>query len=106
MREKVIRRLIQIVEESNIESLEYRNWGTSIRITKRLANGTNGSGAAANLTAYPIPQGSSVPAAAPAPPAEDKLVPIKSPMVGTFYRTPAPDAAPTWKWATSLSPAR
>jgi len=99
MREKVIRRLIQIVEESNIESLEYRNWGTSIRITKRLANGTNGSGAAANLTTYPIPQVlvPSTVAQAPVlstPPAEDKLVPIKSPMVGTFYRAPAPDARP------------
>ena len=91
MREKVIRRLIRIVEESNIESLEYKNWWTSIRITKKLPNGTNGAGAAAALAPYPAPAPA---ASAPALPAEDKLVPIKSPMVGTFYRAPAPDARP------------
>ncbi|MGH8004875.1 MAG: acetyl-CoA carboxylase biotin carboxyl carrier protein [Limisphaerales bacterium] len=96
MREKVIRRLIRIVEESNIESLEYKNWWTSIRITKKL-NGTNGSGVASNLTTYPAGQSAAPAGASPfvsAPPAEDKLVPIKSPMVGTFYRAPAPDAKP------------
>ncbi len=102
MREKVIRRLIQIVEESNIESLEYQSWGTTIRIVKKMANGTNGAGAPANLTTYPVPQAAaSAPATSPlashppaASPSEDKLTPIKSPMVGTFYRTPAPDARP------------
>ncbi|MCI0330276.1 MAG: acetyl-CoA carboxylase biotin carboxyl carrier protein [candidate division Zixibacteria bacterium] len=98
MREKVIRRLIKIVEESNIESLEYKNWAGSIRIIKKLANGSNGAGAANNLTTYPAGQpGAPASVSSPfvsAPPAEDKLVPIKSPMVGTFYRAPAPDAKP------------
>ena len=103
MREKNIRRLIRIVEESNIESLEYQSWGTTIRITKKMANGTNGSGAPAHLTTYPAQQAAapSAPATSPlashppaAHPSEDKLTPIKSPMVGTFYRTPAPDARP------------
>ena len=98
MREKVIRRLIKIVEESNIESLEYKNWVGSIRITKKLPNGSNGAGAPSNLATYPVPQ-HAAPAASASPfvsatPAEDKLVPIKSPMVGTFYRAPAPDAKP------------
>jgi acetyl-CoA carboxylase biotin carboxyl carrier protein len=100
MREKVIRRLIQIVEESNIESLEYQSWGTTIRITKKMANGSNGSGAPAHLTTYPVPQAAPAPATSPlashAPAAvpDDKLTPVKSPMVGTFYRAPAPDARP------------
>ncbi len=95
MREKTIRRLIAIVEESNIESLEYRNWWTSIRITKKLANGSNGSGTASNLTVYPAAShAASSPFVSVAPPADEKLVPIKSPMVGTFYRAPAPDAKP------------
>ena len=33
-------------------------------------------------------------AAAPEPDESKNLVPIKSPMVGTFYRSPAPDADP------------
>jgi len=44
--------------------------------------------AAAPVAAAPAP----APAAAPAPVAEDsKLVTIKSPMIGTFYRSSAPD---------------
>ena len=39
----------------------------------------------------PIPSGP----ATPTPPAEDStLIPIKSPMVGTFYAAPTPDAKP------------
>jgi acetyl-CoA carboxylase biotin carboxyl carrier protein len=34
------------------------------------------------------------PTAAPAAPAEEKLLTIKSPMVGTYYAAPSPDAAP------------
>jgi len=94
MREKVIRRLIKIVEESNIESLEYKNWAGSIRITKKLPNGSNGAGVSANLTTYPAAPAAGSSPFVSVPPAEDKLVPIKSPMVGTFYRAPAPDARP------------
>jgi acetyl-CoA carboxylase biotin carboxyl carrier protein len=32
--------------------------------------------------------------AAPAPTADDKLIPIPSPLVGTFYRATSPDAEP------------
>jgi acetyl-CoA carboxylase biotin carboxyl carrier protein len=37
---------------------------------------------------------SAVPSAAPAPASNDKTVKVNSPMVGTFYRSPAPDAKP------------
>jgi acetyl-CoA carboxylase biotin carboxyl carrier protein len=41
---------------------------------------------------------------APAPAAEDTtLVPIKSPMVGTFYAAPTPDAKPFVQVGTSVS---
>ena len=36
--------------------------------------------------AEPVPQ--------PSPTADDNLIPITSPIVGTFYRAPAPDASP------------
>jgi acetyl-CoA carboxylase biotin carboxyl carrier protein len=41
----------------------------------------------------PAPAPAAPPAAAPAS-AEDRLVKVVSPMVGTFYRAPAPDADP------------
>lgn len=43
----------------------------------------------AALPAAPPPVAQATPAAAPA--ANDKLITIKSPMIGTFYRSPSPD---------------
>ena len=59
-----------------------------------------GTGAPAGAPLPYAPHPAAAPAAAPAaPPApapveEDKLIPIKSPMVGTFYSSPSPDAGP------------
>ncbi len=106
MNEKYIRQLIRLVEESDIESLEVSSWGRRVKITQRLTGSANGNSeqpaviqqvAPAPPAAPPSPQPMpEQPTAAPeAPPvAEDtsRLVPIKSPMVGTFYAAPAPDA--------------
>lgn len=98
MKEKEIRRLIKLVEESGVDELEISRWGRKIRITKRLpvpASQPVNSNSVTNLSANPSPaiSGSSV-----AEPLEQQiaegLVEIKSPMVGTFYRAPAPDAKP------------
>jgi len=106
MNEKYLRQLIRLVEESDIESLEVSTWGRRVKITQRLTGSANGNSeqpaviqqvAPASPPASPPPQPApEQPTAAPeAPPvAEDtsRLVPIKSPMVGTFYAAPAPDA--------------
>lgn len=42
----------------------------------------------------PQPAAQPVAVAEPVPSAEDKYIAIKSPMVGTFYAAPAPDAKP------------
>lgn len=109
MREAYIRKLIRLVEESKIESLEISSWGRKIKITqtsKNLTNGSNRQPAVLEQVVYSeatSSQGNSMPAApAAAPPqpasvaAADsgKIVAIKSPMVGTFYAAPSPDAAP------------
>ncbi|MDX9858342.1 MAG: acetyl-CoA carboxylase biotin carboxyl carrier protein [candidate division Zixibacteria bacterium] len=106
MNESYIRKLIRLVEESEIESLEVSSWGRKVRITQRLHAGSNGHGAApvmmhqapAPAPAAHAPAPAPSPAAPPAPAADtsadDKLVAIKSPMVGTFYAAPAPDADP------------
>lgn len=110
MNEKYIRKLIRLVEESDIESLEVHSWGRKVKIIHRLGATSNGNGAdvvvvpsAAPVRATVTP---SVPAAsvavADAPSAtpaqvsadESRYVPVKSPMVGTFYAAPSPDADP------------
>lgn len=104
MREKTIKKLIQLVEESDIDVLEVSGWGRKIRITRRLDGSSSGNGhgpvvqhtAAVREPATHIVALASPPAVPVAePPTEDaKYVAIKSPMVGTFYAAPAPDAKP------------
>jgi acetyl-CoA carboxylase biotin carboxyl carrier protein len=42
--------------------------------------------------------------AAPAPSSQKKLHEIKSPIVGTFYKAPAPDAAPFVEAGSAIQP--
>ncbi len=104
MNEQYIKKLIQLVEESDIESLEVSSWGRRVKIIHRGTAASNGNGTPATVIqaqpqAAPAPAPAPVattPATEPAATAQesDKLVPIKSPMVGTFYAAPAPDADP------------
>ena len=91
MNEERIRRLIKLVEESEIAELEIRSGDTEIRIRKF---GQAPPEHAATPSA-PLP----VPVTPPAPlglqpEVHGDLHTITSPMVGTFYRAPAPDAEP------------
>jgi len=99
MNEKTIRKLIKLVEESNIETLEVSSWGRRVRITGRVASSSNGnssSPAIIETVVTPRPVQSTLPAAEPQALVEEtgRLLEIKSPMVGTFYAAPAPDADP------------
>ena len=104
MLESKIRKLIRIVEESNIDELEVTTWGRKIRITRRVnhQNPHSSSHLIVNqpppeerATATPVKEEpASVSVEVIKPEAEGNLTPIKSPMVGTFYRAPAPGAKP------------
>jgi len=98
-----IRKLIKLVEESDIGELEVSGWGQKVRISKKPkeSNPSVSEKSTATITVEPKTEpvvATSAPS--PAPVKEpvktiedtDHLVPIKSPMVGTFYRAPAPDA--------------
>ena len=101
MNEKYIKKLIRMVEDSDIESLEVSNWGRKVRITQRLSASSNGSSESAVVqpivAATRVEPAPAAPAApVEAPPVEDtgRLVAIKSPMVGTFYAAPSPESDP------------
>ncbi len=99
MRRQEIEELIRLVEASQINELEVSHGRTRIRISK---------GGAAFQPFSMTPAGAAPPAAAPRPVASDEddvestgeeklasnLKQIKSPMVGTFYRAPAPGSEP------------
>lgn len=95
MNENYIKKLIKLVEESEIESLEVSSWGRKVKIMQRVDASANGS-SAAHAVIQPAVQTAPAPqTAAPAPAADtDKLIPVTSPMVGTFYTAPSPDADP------------
>ena len=95
MREAKLRRLIRIMEESGVESLEIPHFFRMVKISRKL--NSNGQGDSANLVGQPpTPALQPSPTAAPPPaPAEKEtshLIEITSPMVGTFYRAPTPDS--------------
>lgn len=106
MKAKEIKKLIEMVEQSHISELEVSRWGRKVCIRKYAGNNLAASSVQGNMIVAPAPS-SSIPVQAPttpkpgeraveAPLEEErrKLVDIGSPMVGTFYRAPAPDAVP------------
>jgi acetyl-CoA carboxylase biotin carboxyl carrier protein len=86
-----IKKLIEMLEESNLGEIEIKEGEESIRISRA------GSAApAAQWMHAPAPAPVAAPAAALAAPAAPSLPTghmVTSPMVGTFYRSPSPSAA-------------
>ena len=92
-----VKKLIELLEESNIGEIEIKEGEESVRISR------HGNQPAAPV-AYAAPAPAPAPAAAPAPaeaPAAEAAAPaaapvadnaVLSPMVGTFYRAPSPEA--------------
>jgi acetyl-CoA carboxylase biotin carboxyl carrier protein len=96
-----IERLIKALDDSSVDSLEIERGGTKVRLAKTppVSAASVAMAAAAPVAAAPAPA-APAPAAAPAPSAPSaeaaapasNLIDVTSPMVGTFYRAPAPDA--------------
>ena len=88
---KRIRELVAVMREEDLAEIEVRRWFSAVRVRR------SGPEAAAPTAQAPAQESTAL-ADAKAQEAEAKrtanLVPIKSPMVGTFYRAPAPDADP------------
>jgi len=88
-----LKTLIDLVAESDIEELEVTEGESKVRIVKSSATAQNQvvmmQPQAAYQQAMPAPVAAAVAPAAPAAP-EGHIV--KSPMVGTFYRSSAPGA--------------
>ncbi|HEX5131616.1 MAG TPA: acetyl-CoA carboxylase biotin carboxyl carrier protein [Candidatus Krumholzibacteria bacterium] len=98
MRKNEIEELIRLVEDSNINELEVSHGRSKIRISK------GGGTLAPMAAAAPVPAPVAVPRMVESDgvdgdgAGEEKLASnlkqIKSPMVGTFYRSPAPGSEP------------
>jgi acetyl-CoA carboxylase biotin carboxyl carrier protein len=99
MRASKIKNLIRLVEESNINELEVTSWGRKVSIRKNPGAG-NGMEPVAFVNRAPVvnpvkeTQVEVADTASKEPAKKTNVVEIKSPMVGTFYKAPAPDARP------------
>ena len=92
-----LKKLIDLVEESGISELELTEGEEKVRISRSVPN----SHAVMHHMSHPQQFYAAAPAPAPAPvaaaPAEAEAAVVeghvvKSPMVGTFYRAPSPEA--------------
>jgi acetyl-CoA carboxylase biotin carboxyl carrier protein len=95
--DKEILELIDLISQSNFVEFELEREGFKIKLVK-----ANSRGPADGLSAATLPQSGAQLQAAPAPeplttarsaaPASSGLHDVKSPLVGTFYRAPGPEA--------------
>ncbi|MDH2998916.1 acetyl-CoA carboxylase biotin carboxyl carrier protein subunit [Pasteurellaceae bacterium LFhippo2] len=93
-----IKKLIELVEESGITELEVSEEEGTVRISRAAPQAAVqyvAAPQAAPAVAAPAPQAAAPAEATPAPAAaEVSGHAVLSPMVGTFYRSPSPEAAP------------
>lgn len=104
-----IKKLISLLEESNIEELEIKEGEESVRISRGskivappLQTFVQPSPIAAPAATAVEPQDNALTLTPAAPPTSGHE--IKSPMVGTFYRSPSPGAAVFIEVGQSVKP--
>ncbi len=89
---KELKEMVELMNENGLAELELERDGMTIKLKK--AQDPSVHPVAYSIPAIPArPVSEGLASAAPAVPAGN-LKDIKSPMVGTFYRAPSPEAAP------------
>jgi acetyl-CoA carboxylase biotin carboxyl carrier protein len=112
-----IKRLIKLVESSSIDEIEIQEEGRQIRITKsRTGQAVSlpaGLPQMIHTTPHPIPQVHKEAIAQEVSKSDsdakdkvERFIEIRSPMVGTFYRAPAPDSQPYVREGDEIKPGK
>ena len=101
--------LIRLLDDSSLDTLEIRRGGTRVRLSKSPEG---------KASVRPAPQDAAPPAAPPKaaepdsppapassspPSAPEGTIEVTSPMVGTFYRAPSPEADPYVEAGSSVT---
>jgi len=90
-----LKKLVHIVERSSIDEIEVEEEGLRVRVARNIhgnSSAVNASAPAHSVSTLPASPAAAVSPAPTTP--EKKYHEVKSPIVGTFYRAPAPDADP------------
>lgn len=96
----LVRRLIKLVNESHIHEVEIEQDGVRVRVTRSSPGSTTVAvpydhHSAGPAVSAPVGAPAAAPPAGGAPAVEDaRMHRVVSPIVGTFFRAPAPDAEP------------
>jgi acetyl-CoA carboxylase biotin carboxyl carrier protein len=91
-----VKKLIELLEESNIDEIEIKEGEESVRITRNSGSQNvvmasyPGAPVQAPMAAPPVAMAAAAPAEQPATISGHT---VKSPMVGTFYASPSPTSA-------------
>ncbi|MEM7790567.1 MAG: acetyl-CoA carboxylase biotin carboxyl carrier protein [Verrucomicrobiota bacterium] len=96
---KLIKQVVDLMKRSELSEFEFEEEGFKLRLSRKneeaptqIIQAAPAAGTPTNPP-FPIPAGEAP--AAPASPVEEKSISIiKSPMVGTFYRSPSPESPP------------
>src|SRR5262245_30881313 len=101
-----LKTLIELVETSGIAELEIQEGEERVRITRAGVSAPQALmlHAAAPVAAAPLPAPAAAAPAAPAEPAAPEGHVLKSPMVGTFYRSASPGAKPFVEIGDTVQP--
>ena len=103
MKAKEIRDLIDFISETGLEEVNIETEAFKIKVKRSLTQSGSAAPAPAAPAPAPAPQAAPAPAPAAAPDSgsgggetnsDANLVTIKSPMIGTFYRTANPESDP------------
>ncbi|MGH7942710.1 MAG: acetyl-CoA carboxylase biotin carboxyl carrier protein [Limisphaerales bacterium] len=104
---KDIKAIIDLMKKNSITEFELERQDSKIRLKRGLSSGQVASADDANPT-NPFnvpPSGTSLsPAPGPPSPAATGEVEIKSPMIGTFYRAPSPEAGSYAEVGSEVNP--
>ncbi|RKX38754.1 MAG: acetyl-CoA carboxylase biotin carboxyl carrier protein [Verrucomicrobia bacterium] len=92
---KDIKRIVELMKSNDLTKFAMKDEGFELTLKRGAEQQivvAAAPAAAAPIAAAPLAPAAAPEAAAPAEDADDGLIEIPSPIVGTFYRKPAPDA--------------
>ena len=87
-----IERMVELMDAHGLEELELEQEGRRVRLRKASRPHVPSGGTGEPVSVAPVPAPSAIDR--PAAPDNDGLVVVKSPIVGTFFEAPEPDAEP------------
>jgi len=110
-----LKKLIKLLDTSNLAEIEIEEEGTKIKLSKPRPKMYHGGSSSQMASSTPMVQmiENNPPQNIPTPvkseiiveeSKSDNLYEVKSPMVGTFYTSPAPDSDPYVKIGTEVRP--